>query len=68
MEMQPEKEFIYIMPPAYHFKRAAMFAVAAKAFEDMGRHAEYLKMKTDSVYEIALGFEAMAYQSLVRPA
>lgn len=63
--MQPyeEKESIYIKPPAYHFKRAVMFAIASKAFENMGRHAESLKMKTDSVYEIALGFEAMVYQS-----
>lgn len=67
METQ-EKEFIYIMPPAYHFKRAAMFAVAAKAFENTGRHCEALKMKADSVYELALGFEAMVYQSSVRPS
>jgi hypothetical protein len=34
----------------------------------MGRPAEALKMKTDSVYEVALGFEAMVYQSSERLA
>jgi hypothetical protein len=65
MNQRTPKETIYIMPPAYHFQRAAMFAVASHAFENMGRQAESLKMKTDSVYEVALGFEAMVYQSSV---
>jgi hypothetical protein len=68
MDHPAPKESIYIMPPAYHFKRAAMFAAASKALENMGRPAEALKMKTDSVYEVALGFEAMVYQSSERLA
>lgn len=68
METREGKEFIYIMPPAYHFKRAVMFKVAAKAFEKHGLHYEASKMETDSVYEVALGLEAMVYQSCVRPA
>lgn len=68
MDTQEEKEFIYIIPPAYHFKRAAMFKVAAKAFENIGLHREALKMETDSVYEVALGIEALVYQSCGQPA
>lgn len=61
-----DTEFIYIMPPAYHFKRAVIFKAAAKAFDSIGMYYESRKCEVDGTYELALGFEALVYESLTK--
>lgn len=64
MSSELDKEFIRTMPPIYHFKRAAIFKAAARAFESIGMYYEAQKCEVDGVYELALGFEALVYESL----
>lgn len=64
MSSELDKEFIHIMPPAYHFKRAVIFKAAAKAFDSIGMYYEAQKCEVDGAYELALGFEALVYESL----
>lgn len=67
--MEPEeKEFTNIMPPAYHFKRAVMFKVAAQALKKIGMYYDAQKFEVNGVYEVALGLQALVYQSSVPPA
>lgn len=68
MDALEEKEFIFVNPPAYHFKRAVCFRVAAIMLKKSNQTCESMQMETQAMYEIALGLQALVYQSCVQPA
>jgi hypothetical protein len=49
---------IYLHPPIYHFTRAAIFQIYARAAEVKGEDSSLLKAQ--GAYEIALALESMA--------